>query len=196
MAHKIPKIQYDNQSFVGDVSSGSAIITNIVSTENLSAGMKVSGTGIPLTALILSIDSPTQITLTINATATNLAVALVSYFEIVFEYPPVEIRGEKYDAKENISVSVSGIRQVSINYVEGTRALNFSFLTEALKVALETFYLEYAYLGQAFRYFDDQLSVSYIEYELNKLVFAPEKVAPKGVSAYVWNVGFEFRRAL
>lgn len=53
-----------------DTVSGSAVLTNIASTADLVAGMRVVGAGIPSNALILSVDSATQITMTVNATAT------------------------------------------------------------------------------------------------------------------------------
>lgn len=60
----------------GDVASGSPIITNISSTAALRAGMRASGTGLPNTARVLSVDSGTQVTLTVNATATNAGVSI------------------------------------------------------------------------------------------------------------------------
>lgn len=53
----------------GTLAFGSATVTGIASTAALSAGQAVQGTGIPSGTLILSITSPTQITLTQNAQA-------------------------------------------------------------------------------------------------------------------------------
>lgn len=60
----------------GDTTSGSAIITGIPSTVGYLTGWGVSGTGIPSSTTILSVDSPTQIHINKNATATNTGVAL------------------------------------------------------------------------------------------------------------------------
>jgi len=54
----------------GDISSGSAAVTNIVDTSLIDTGMEVTGTGIPAGTTVDSVDSGTQITLTQNATAT------------------------------------------------------------------------------------------------------------------------------
>jgi hypothetical protein len=60
-------------SETGDTTSGSAVVVNIGDTSDMRKGMRVVGAGIPTATLILSIDSPTQITMTKNSTATHLA---------------------------------------------------------------------------------------------------------------------------
>lgn len=60
----------------GDTTNASAVVTGLAKTSDLRAGMKVEGSGIPAATSILSVDSPTQVTLTANATATAVAAAL------------------------------------------------------------------------------------------------------------------------
>ena len=62
----------------GDCTQNSAVITNIPSTATLSAGyFTVSGSGIPVASRILSVDSATQVTLTMeNTVATATSVDL------------------------------------------------------------------------------------------------------------------------
>lgn len=55
----------------GTLSNGSAVVTGITNTINISPGLAVSGTGIPANTTVLSVDSATQITLSANATATG-----------------------------------------------------------------------------------------------------------------------------
>jgi len=56
----------------GNLSNGSPIITGISpNTTGLTVGMVVTGTGIPLSTKILTVDSPTQVTLDHNATITG-----------------------------------------------------------------------------------------------------------------------------
>lgn len=55
----------------GSTTSGSAVVTGLPRTINLHVGMNVSGTGIPASTTVLSIDSATQVTLSANATATG-----------------------------------------------------------------------------------------------------------------------------
>ncbi len=55
----------------GTTSSGFPQITGIPTTANLQPGFAISGTGIPTNAKILTVDSPTQITMTLNATGSS-----------------------------------------------------------------------------------------------------------------------------
>lgn len=61
--------------FIADnvaTTNASPIVTSVATTANLRVGMKVkAAAGIPSTARILTIDSGTQITMTVNATATG-----------------------------------------------------------------------------------------------------------------------------
>lgn len=68
------KLTDDTQT--GDTENGSAVIANLTSTAQFIAGMIVSGSGIPVGAVIDSIDSATQITMDQNATADATDVAL------------------------------------------------------------------------------------------------------------------------
>jgi Galactose oxidase, central domain len=65
-----PQISY----VTGNLTFGSPVITNIYPyTSGLAVGWIVTGTGIPTGSTILSINSPTQITISANATATRIA---------------------------------------------------------------------------------------------------------------------------
>jgi len=77
---KGPKIQAvfmnSSASVTGDTTNTDAEIINVSSVANLKVGMAVSGAGIQAGSKILSIDSATQITLTLPATATAAGVTL------------------------------------------------------------------------------------------------------------------------
>jgi hypothetical protein len=64
--------------FVGDIVLDSDVITNILSTDGLMVGMVLTGTDIPSGSQILSIDSSTQITMTLTATGTQTSNAMVA----------------------------------------------------------------------------------------------------------------------
>lgn len=195
MAHKIPKIQYLNTSFTANRSNGSPTLTTISDTSLLEEGMVVVGTGIPTGAVILSKTS-TTVTLDKNATSTATGGSFNAYFELVFQYPPIEPKGEIFDPKERVSVALSGERQVSIDFIEGERDFKFSFLSETIKLLFEAFFTEHAIFGRVFRYFDDQNSMSYVEYELSKFKWDPTKITSRGTSAYVWSVPLSVRRVV
>lgn len=62
----------------GDTTVNTAVITNIPSTATLSANyFAVAGDNVPVGARILSVDSATQVTLTMNVTGTETAADLV-----------------------------------------------------------------------------------------------------------------------
>lgn len=60
----------------GNITTGSAVIKGIPSTAILQAGWAVSGKGIPGGAMIMSVDSPSQVTMTVAATATKSGDAI------------------------------------------------------------------------------------------------------------------------
>ncbi len=60
----------------GSTTTGSTIIGNLTSTSGLTPGMFVYGSGIPDSTIIVSVDSPSQVTLNNAATQTGSAIAL------------------------------------------------------------------------------------------------------------------------
>lgn len=74
-------------STTGHTHFGTPIIDSIPSTAGMTAGMSIKDTGgsIPLGATLLSIDSPTQVTASINSTASTVAdpitVSVIPYVE-------------------------------------------------------------------------------------------------------------------
>jgi uncharacterized protein (TIGR03437 family) len=69
----------------GTTTQGSAIISAIPDTRQLQTGWTVAGNGISTSATIKSIDSPSQITMTANATSPAVAVNI--HFGSVFSNP-------------------------------------------------------------------------------------------------------------
>jgi hypothetical protein len=57
------------QTQTGTTSNGSKVITGLTDTSQLVAGQKASGTGVGVGAVISTVDSPTQVTLSVNSTA-------------------------------------------------------------------------------------------------------------------------------
>jgi len=65
---------FGSASFVSGVTtSGSAVVT-MNSTTGVTPGMTITGTGIPAGSFVVSVDSPTQLTLSQNATANGSAL--------------------------------------------------------------------------------------------------------------------------
>jgi hypothetical protein len=117
--------------------------------------------------------------------------------EIAFPYPPIEKEGEDMESKDHESVSLSGKRQISVDHIEATRTLEFSFLDEAKKLELENFFKTHGYLGLPFTYQDDSNDpTTAVVYEIKSLKWKAKKIAPKGNGTYVWSVPFVFRRVV
>lgn len=60
----------------GNVTNNSAIVTNISSTTNVLAGYIASGNGIPVGTSVISVDSSSQVTLSVVAQATTVGTSL------------------------------------------------------------------------------------------------------------------------
>lgn len=73
----VPVTNIATFNFTGNTTNLSAVITTISpNTTNMRVGDSISGSGIPSGSTIISIDSSTQITISISATATAATVAL------------------------------------------------------------------------------------------------------------------------
>ena len=194
MGHAIPKIHYNVTTMIGDISSGSDTILNIASTAGVVIGQEISGPGIPDNTTVIALTSLT-IQMSAQATATASAQTVETYTKISLDYPPVEPKGEKLAPQERRSIALSGLTQVSIDFVEGLRDIDLRFLSQTLVDQIKTFYSTFAVYGYGFRYYDDKTLSSYLTYELRNFDFEPDKIAPKGTN-YVWAVKLKVRRVL
>jgi len=197
MAFHIPKIEYLNDTTTGDVASGSGTITNVADIEKVQVGMDVAGLGIPAGAKVGSLGA-SSFTLAdgVLGTGNNVGATLTVQHTISFDYPPQEPKGERLTGKGTESDSISGKRQTSTTFVEGRRTPVLSFLSPAIWLLVREFMISHALYGRTFRYYDDKLSVDYIEYELENRVFDPEKIASRAANEFVWRVPVTMRRAL
>lgn len=196
MAFAIPRIQYKNVDTTGDTASGNGTILNIADITDVEVGMFIRGSNIPTGALVGSLGA-TSVTLASSVLATgNASGEAISFgYEILFDYPAVEDNGESLNTNQTTSTSLSGIRQVSVNFIEGTRDLLLSFLSPAVYALVNTF-LQYALLGNSFRWYDDQASGSYVDVELATLQVTPVKRFSRTATTYVWDVPLTLRRVL
>lgn len=193
MGHAIPKIHYAVVTTTGDTHT-STTIDNISDTSSIAAGMYVSGSGVPTGATVISVAS-TSVVISAPTTTTLAGTAVEFYKKIEFDYPPIETTGEKLLPQERRSVALSGVTQISIDYIEGVRDLNFRFLSNTLYTSLKSFYDNYAAYGDSFRYFDDKTLTLYNTYELKTFDWLPQKITARGTT-YVWGLPLTFRRVV
>lgn len=194
MGHAIPKIHYSVTTTTGDTTNTVTTLSNMADTAEIEVGMYAVGAGVPAGATVIS-KTATTVVISAAATITAATVALEFYFKIEFDYPPVEETGEKLLPQERRNTSLSGVSQVSVDYIEGVRSLDFRFLSNALYVLLKAFYDTSAVYGESFRYFEDKTLSSYVTYELKTYDWNPQKISSRGV-LYVWGVPLQFRRAV
>lgn len=197
MGFAIPKIEYKNVETTGNTTNGNGTISNIPSTTAIEVGMFVRGTGIPAGATVGS-KGANSVTLasSVLATATGTGVAISFGYKVEFDYPPKEDRGEKRKSNAQVSTSLSGEKQVSLNHIEASRSPIFSFLSPSIYALLVDFLEDHGLYGRSFRYYEDKTLTPYTTYELAQLDFDPKKIAPRGVDTYVWEVALKFRRVL
>jgi hypothetical protein len=99
----------------GDTTIGSAVITGIPSTFIFQTGWIVRGTGIPSGTTIISIDSPTQIHVSANATSTRIGVRLSLRAPACFgDVPTILLPGGRILAG-NLTGSATYIYDVATN---------------------------------------------------------------------------------
>jgi hypothetical protein len=194
MAHAIPKIHFNQKSIVGNSTNLSATLTGVLSTVGLENGMVIEGTGIPANTSIVSFTSST-ITMSNQASANQTGATFSAYKKIEFDYPPIENSGERINPQERRNVSLSGITQTSIDHIEASRTLNFSFLSETKFQEIKAFFQTWAVYGESFDYFEDKTLTSFLTYEIKNFDFSPVKIAPKG-TGYVWAVPLQIRRVI
>lgn len=94
----------------GTRTSGSPIITGLASTTNIKAGYKVGGTGITNGSTIVSVDSSSQVTISINATSSGTSTVIVSPWGLgngstTFNLPDVTTSG-KFRRSRTSSVNI------------------------------------------------------------------------------------------
>lgn len=164
----IPRIEYNDLFVMGDIASGSDIITNLdIDVNAITVGMYVTGNGIPDGTKVL--DKTTD-TIILDTPATDDIVEnnLDFFKRFDFVFPPAKDTNVKYKPKNTIIDSLSGVRQIQTNYVEATRDLEHWFISKTAADILEQqFYLNWACMGNQFRYFPDKDDSNFITVALN-----------------------------
>lgn len=192
MGHAIPKIEWKSDVETCTSVNGSDTLT-LVNTSLIEVGMIAEGTGIPANTTVLA---KTSATVQLSNLATISAFNDIEFlYRISLDYPPIEENGEEQNAYDHTSASLSGIAQTSVDFIEGTRALTFSHLSQSLYLQFKTFFETYAYISQSFKYYEDKSLPDFIEYELKDLKFKPKKIGSRGTD-YVWLIPFNFRRVI
>jgi hypothetical protein len=117
MANYIPKIQWNDQSVLGNTSTGSPVISSVLSTALIEVGMVTTSARFPVGTTVLS-KTPSTITMSRNATSNQTQLATGFYHEIEFVYPvngrPSEDLCFNFRTKANSNQSHFGKAQTHI----------------------------------------------------------------------------------
>lgn len=109
----------------GTRTSGSPVVTGLSDTSNMRAGMPVSGTGVPSSTTISTVDSSTQITLSQNATSSGTNDVVVAPHGVgdgstTFNVP--DLRGRVLAGRDDMGGSAAS--RLTSTTVTGTRLGN------------------------------------------------------------------------
>lgn len=175
MSFPIPKIEWKNTTVSGVTSLDQNDISFIADTSNLEVGMIIEDSEFPDGTTIIQVNA-NQVLLSNNANASSSGPRDFR-FEFLFRFPSTIDDGEIVKPKRRVRTSIAGIDQVSIDHIRYERKLEFGHLTEdEIDTLKNDFYVDHAMKGDSFRYFPDQDSATYIEYELKDADFDPERL--------------------
>lgn len=114
---------------------------------------------------------------------------------IVFANPPVGMpEVEQDDAIEHTLVSLSGQRQITVDFIEVTRRLKFGALSESEITSLRTFFRSWAILGNQFKFYENQNGSDYEIYELAELKFKPKRTGYVSANTFTYELPITIRR--
>jgi hypothetical protein len=180
MANYIPKIQWNDQLIAGDTTSGSAVIENVADTSLIEVGMTTPSSVFPNSSTVLS-KTASSITMSANALTTEIGEEFSFYNEVVFVLPVNRRPNESFEPNQNISVSVAGIRQIQTNHILAKLRLTFRFIEPLVYERLrDYFYLQWAALGEEFRFFESNDESGFKTYEIDRFPLNPEREIAKG----------------
>jgi hypothetical protein len=102
----------------GTTTSASAVVTGLSDTSNMSPGMPMSGTGVPATTVIQSVDSSTQITMSLTATGSATTALVIAPYGVGDGTSTFGIPNRVYVGvgRDNASGSASNVTQVSTTF--------------------------------------------------------------------------------
>lgn len=193
MANFIPRIEWNDITVVGDSSIGSPTLTSVVSTSSVIVGMIINHTNFPANSKVLS-KTVNSITFDNNATIASTAASFPLFQRLDFDYPSYKQVEPTYEPTEVVSESLSGSRQTQINNIIKKIDAEFRFVTNAIKLRLETeFYTTWAVYGKDFRYYESKDVASYENYALDNLDFKPVREIAKSGN-FLYKIPFKFRR--
>lgn len=192
----IPRLEWNDQTITGDTTSGSNVITSVVSTADVKEDMTVDHASFPAGTKVVSF-TVNSITTDQDAVSSLTGVAIPLLFRLDFDYPST-VQGEPtYRPNNTVSESQGGVRQVQTDSIIKLVALEFNFVSTAImNVYRDKFYLDWAVFGYEFRYFESKDETTSEVMELDVLEFNPQRTVPRprDGGAFLYKVPMTLRR--
>lgn len=107
--------------------------------------------------------------------------------------PPEDDSDELLEGVKRESVSISGVRQLSLDRTEITREIKLKFLTPSLKSGLETFFNSWGKYGKSFKFFQHSDEVTFTTYEMKDVKLKFDRDLPKN-GDFLYSTKLTFRR--
>lgn len=196
----IPRLEWNDISIVGSVTSGSAVITSVASTALVKEGMVIDS---PYFDDGTRVVSKTVNTVTMDAVS-NSSVADQThdlFHRINFTFPSVKQAEPTYTPNQTVSESQGGVRQVQTNFIAKGVDLEFKMIpVDVMNQLRERFYLGWAAYGNSFRYFESLDEAEFEEFELDRRDFIPQRHIPKrdvvNDGHFLYSLELKFRRVV
>ena len=193
MSLLIPAIEWGDFTITGNTTNGNNTITSVPETSKVTNGMRITGLGIPVGAVVTGKTS-NSVTINLNATADGTGITLTLFSRFEFIYPPVDDSEDDIRAQVRRVKSLSGLEQTQTEFVEAIRSLSFNFITSTERnTLLNEFMLKWAIIGKPFRYFDDKAIASSKVYTSDRFDFDQVRTVKKHPS-FLYRIPFRFRR--
>ena len=115
-------------------------------------------------------------------------------FDYVPEGDPLETT---IKTSQTTTTSSSGITQTQFNYNEQVYKVTYTFVTEAIKSAYETFFKDHGSKGLPFKYFTSKDEIEFLTVTLSKFDFKPVKLYSINTPGnFEYSFKMEFRESL
>jgi hypothetical protein len=102
-------------STAASTTNANAIITGLSSTTTLKVGMRVGGTNVGTNAYIISIDSATQITVSVNSTATGATTLTIRHAYLMYRASDIVYIGRVASVTNDTSLTLIANAGVALN---------------------------------------------------------------------------------
>jgi len=117
---------------------------------------------------------------------------------ITFTLPPEgDFREQDFQANEQTTTSNNGVIQTQFNNTVDIKSINYVFVTESVKVQLDSFMTDHAFKGLEFKYFESEDEAEFITVTLSRKAWNPTIMfATSTINVFVYEFNIVMRELL